>query len=98
MKKLFLKLAAVAVAALLLITIPKGINFARVKAGITVNYTKTLYGEKGSTNYGFVMAPEGEEKLPVVVFFHGIGTPSEGLSNLIMKKMNSWVEGGYLSQ
>ena len=97
MKKLFLKLAAVAVAALLLITIPKGINFARVKAGITVNYTKTLYGEKGSTNYGFVMAPEGEEKLPVVVFFHGIGTPSEGLSNLIMKKMNSWVEGGYLS-
>ncbi|MBP5431133.1 alpha/beta hydrolase-fold protein [Ruminococcus sp.] len=97
MKKLFSRLTTVAVAALLLITIPQGIHFARVKAGITVNYTKTLYGEKGTTNYGFVMAPEGEEKLPVVVFFHGIGTPSEGLSNLIMKKMASWVEGGYLS-
>ena len=97
MKKLITKLISASLAAAMLImTVPRGIYAPRVRAESSVTYTKTLYGEKGSLNYGYVMAPEGDEKLPAVVFFHGLGTPNENLSNSIMSKMTSWVNAGYL--
>ena len=106
MRNRVLKLFSFLLTAIMVITIMPIANASGklggdVNAAETVTFSIRTYGDPKTDNFGYIVEPNVDYKVPCVLFFHGLGGikkegETETWPERLAKDMSQWIAQGYL--